>query len=65
MVIDQRSHRADHKSDAEPNRLSLHEKINVSVTVPRKRAGAEKHDDADDQHSQHSQEQEISALTMH
>ena len=65
MVVDQGRHRADNKADAEPDHLSLHEKIDVAVTVARERTGAEKHDDADDQHAENGQEQEISTLAMH
>ena len=53
------------ETDPEPERLAFDEKINVAVTVARECAGAEKHDDADDQHRQHSEKQKISALAMH
>ena len=65
MVIDQGRYRADHEADTEPNQLSLHEKIDVAMTVSRERAGAEKHDDADNEHAKNSQEQKIGALAMH
>ena len=65
MIIDQRGKDADHESNPEPNRLPFDEKINVSMAVTRKRARAEKHDDADDEQSQHGEKKDIGALTMH
>jgi hypothetical protein len=35
------------------------------MTIPRKRAGAEQHDDADHQQPKHSQKQDVRALTVH
>ncbi len=35
------------------------------MTVPRKRAGAEQHHDANDHQPQHGQKQDVSALTVH
>jgi len=35
------------------------------MTVARKRARAEKHDDTDHQQPQHSQKEDVSALTVH
>src|SRR5947209_2754104 len=65
MVIEQRCRDANRQSNTEPNRLSFDEKINVAVRIPRKRARAEKHDDADDEHREHREEKEVSALALH
>ena len=35
------------------NRLTFDEEINVAMAVAGKRAGAEKHDDADDEQAEH------------
>ena len=37
------------KPNPEPESLAFDEKVNVAVAVTRKSAGAEKHDDSDDQ----------------
>ena len=65
MVIDERSDRADGQPDSEPNRLASDEEVNIAMTVARKGARAEKHDDADDEHAEHGQKQDVSAFTMH
>src|ERR1044071_4651966 len=60
MVIDDGCYGADNEANSEPSHLSLHKKIDVTMTVARERARAEKHDDTDDQHAKNCQEQEIS-----
>jgi hypothetical protein len=65
MVVDKGCHGADNEANAEPDHLSLYEKIDVTVTVARERTRAEKHDDADDQHAENCQEQKIGTLAMH
>jgi len=56
VVVDQRNEDANYQSNPEPNRLPLDEKINISMTIARKGARAEQHDDTDDEQPQHSQE---------
>src|SRR6266542_5143027 len=65
VIVNQRSKRADDKAYPEPDRLPSYEKINVSMTVARKRTCAEKHDNANDEQSQHSKKKDIGAFTMH
>ena len=56
MVVDQGCRSTYDEPETEPNRLSLHKKINVTMTVAGKGTRAEEHDDADDQHAQNGQE---------
>ena len=65
MIIGERGERADDQPNPEPHRLAFHEKVIVAMAVLRERAGAEEHDDADDQHREHGQRKDVSALTMH
>jgi hypothetical protein len=65
VIVNQRSKDADSKANSEPNRLSSDEKIDVSMTVARKCACAEQHDNPDNEKSQHSEKKDIGALTMH
>ena len=65
VIINHRGKDADCKPNPEPNRLPFDEKINVSMTVARKRARAKEHDNPDNEKSQHSEEKDIGALTMH
>ena len=65
MVVDQRNQGAYGKANSEPNRLSFNEKIDIAMTVSRKRARAKKHDDTDHQQPQHRQKEDVSALTVH
>ena len=53
------------KANPEPNCLAFDEKINISVTIARKRARAKEHDNPDNEKSQHSEKKNIGALTMH
>ena len=65
MVVNQRRRDRYRQSDSKPERLAFDEEINVTMSIARKRAGAEKHDDADDQHRQHCQKKKIRALALH
>ena len=65
VIVNERRKDADRKANSEPNRLPPNEKIDVSVTVPRKRTRAEEHDNSDNEKSQHSEKKDIGALTMH
>jgi hypothetical protein len=49
VIVDERSQNAEEKSNPKPNRLPPDEEIDVSMAAARKRAGAEKHHDADDE----------------
>jgi hypothetical protein len=49
VVVDKRRQSAEKKTNPNPSRLPLYEKIDVSMTGARKRARAEKHHDADDE----------------
>jgi hypothetical protein len=55
MVINQRGGDANGKTDAKPGGLAFDEEVNVTMTVARKRACAEKHDNADNEQAKHSQ----------
>jgi len=65
VVINQRGKDADPKANPEPNCLPSDEKINISVTIARKRARAKEHDNPDNEKSQHSEKKEYRRLTMH
>jgi len=65
MIVNQRRSDARRQSDPKPDGLPFDEKINVTVRIPGKGAGAEKHHDADDQHSEHSQKEKMCAFSMH
>src|SRR5262245_8999951 len=65
MVVDQSRRSTYDEPKTEPNCLSLHKKINVTMTVAGESTRAKEHDDANDQHAQNGQEQKIGTLAMH
>ena len=57
MVIHAGREDRDCESDHQPHHLSLDEKINVAVAVPRERARAEKHHEAENHEARDGQQE--------
>ena len=65
MVIDQCGTDQNRDPNSKPESLAFDEKVHIAVGITCKSAGAEQHDDSDDEHGQHRQKKEICALALH